>query len=403
MEVLIVIAIIGFVIWLVNNLDNKAIGAIGGGSGTTSSMGKIEARCGKKTFGEGGAKFDALAIELKGLFPISTNTSTKLIVSAFWEGDDAELFPILSALEDFQEEGTAAFQSSVELPILKPGYGFADWVHAGVVIPELLIAPYSGRQRIKIFIRLMDLSKPFDIRLGRHSQASGAAMVWGQVINKEVQLSQKGYIEAKDAQDKAVELSAKLAVAVSVSDGSVDPRESEVVKRWVKKHLESLEGEGRDERKETMNSVLSNTLRQAKQGQLQLGEVCKELKALDLQSANYEAIELCHDVMAADGVVDKDEIKVLDKISGALELDEKKVEAIRDKRITTLSVADSGTESHAHVLGIKDDWSPAEIKAHLRKEFTKWNNRLNTLPKGPKRERAQEMLKLIGDERKKYE
>ncbi|MDZ7788905.1 MAG: tellurite resistance TerB family protein [Xanthomonadales bacterium] len=402
MEALILIGIIWFIWWAIGEaLKNR--GREAQGSASSGSMGKLEARCRKESFGEGGAKFDALAIELRGLFPVNANTRTKLVISVFWEDDSQELLPVLSALEDFQEEETIGYQSGVELPVLKPGYGFGNWVHAGAVIPDLLIAPYGGRQKIKIFIRLMDLSKPFDIRLGRHSEVSNAATLWTQVLNREVELSQKGYIEAKESQDKAVVLSAKLAVAVSVSDGSVDPKESEVVKRWIKKHLESFEGNDRESRKKTLNAALSDTLRDAKEGQLQIGEICKELRALELQGAKYEAIELCHDVMAADGIVDKDEINILDQISKALELDEKKVEAIRDKRINTLSVGDSGTESRAHVLGIKDDWSPEHIKAHLRKEFTKWNNRLNTLPKGPKRERAQEMLKLIGDERKKYE
>ncbi|WP_376694272.1 tellurite resistance TerB family protein [Wenzhouxiangella sp. EGI_FJ10409] len=402
MEVLIVIGVVWFIWWAIGEaLTNR--GREAQGSAPSGSMSKLEARCRKESFGQGDAQFDALAVELRGLFPVNTNTRTKLIISVFWEDENQELLPVLSALEDFQEEETIAYQNGSELPVLKPGYGFGNWVQAGVVIPDLLIAPYGGRQRIKIFLRLMDLGKPFDIRLGRHSEASNAATLWSQVLNREVALSQKGYIEAKESQDKAVELSAKLAVAVSVSDGSVDPKESEVVKRWIKKHLESFEGDDRESRKKTLNEALSDTLRDAKVGQLQIGEICKELRALELQGAKYEAIELCHDVMAADGVVDKDEIKVLDQISKALELDEKKVEAIRDKRINTLSVENSATESRAHILGIKDGWSKSEIKAHLRKEFTKWNNRLNTLPKGPKRDRAQEMLKLIGDERKKYE
>jgi len=40
--------------------------------------------------------------------------------------------------------------------------------------------------------------------------------------------------------------------------------------------------------------------------------------------------------------------------------------------------------------------------SHLREEFNKWNNRLNTLPEGVERDNAQQMLGLISDARKKY-
>ena len=53
-------------------------------------------------------------------------------------------------------------------------------------------------------------------------------------------------------------------------------------------------------------------------------------------------------------------------------------------------------------VGIEEGWSDQEKKKHLRSEFQKWSNRLNTLPEGEERESAQTMLDNIASLRKKY-
>ena len=54
------------------------------------------------------------------------------------------------------------------------------------------------------------------------------------------------------------------------------------------------------------------------------------------------------------------------------------------------------------LLGIDPTWSNKKILAHLGKEFTKWNGRMNSLPEGEERDSAQNMLDRIAETRKKY-
>ncbi|MFV0431121.1 MAG: hypothetical protein ACK5MJ_02955, partial [Alphaproteobacteria bacterium] len=112
---------------------------------------------------------------------------------------------------------------------------------------------------------------------------------------------------------------------------------------------------------------------------------------------------LCFEVMAADGVADDSEMKVIRNIADALELDMDEVSKIRDKKIIHLSPDVSGQASIETILNIDPKWSNDKIKQHLRQEFQKWNNRLNTLEEGEERENAQHMLDMIADARKKYE
>ena len=54
------------------------------------------------------------------------------------------------------------------------------------------------------------------------------------------------------------------------------------------------------------------------------------------------------------------------------------------------------------LLGIDPTWGNKKILAHLGKEFTKWNGRMNSLPEGEERDNAQKMLDRIAETRKKY-
>ena len=106
--------------------------------------------------------------------------------------------------------------------------------------------------------------------------------------------------------------------------------------------------------------------------------------------------------MAADGVADETEITIIKQIALALNLDMDEVAKMRDQKIIGLN---SSVGSHASIetmLGIEPDWSEDQIMKHLRVEFQKWNNRLNTLDEGDERDNAQIMLNRIAEARKKY-
>ena len=72
------------------------------------------------------------------------------------------------------------------------------------------------------------------------------------------------------------------------------------------------------------------------------------------------------------------------------------------KKIISLGASLDSQASIEDILGIEANWSPDEAKRHLRMEYQKWNDRLNTLSEGEERESAQQMLDLIANARKKY-
>jgi hypothetical protein len=125
----------------------------------------------------------------------------------------------------------------------------------------------------------------------------------------------------------------------------------------------------------------------------------------------HEALELAHEVMAADGVLDQSETKMIHKIATLIEIDPIDLETIRDKQLVSFKPAfandddpkgGGGSFDVESYLGIDPTWSNKKILVHLGKEFAKWNGRMNSLSEGPERDSAQQMIDLIGETRKKY-
>ena len=139
----------------------------------------------------------------------------------------------------------------------------------------------------------------------------------------------------------------------------------------------------------------------AKSRKLLLGDVCEQLNALGDTAQKYQAIELAHKVMAADGQADKREMKVINDVAEQLGIDSGELEKIRDKQIIKLNTNPEDIDTLS-LLGISSSLGNEEILEQLKKEFIKWNGRLNSLSDGEEKDNAQQMLDLIGKARQKY-
>ncbi len=215
-------------------------------------------------------------------------------------------------------------------------------------------------------------------------------------------MSAKGYKEAAAHRDEARALSITIAMAVAMADGSLNYTEGRILQDWISRAILPFAGEKRISLKRLYNEAMKDAHAAAKAGNLSLSRLTARLNEVGEKSIKYEAIELCFDVMAADGRADPEEMKTIRKVAAALELDYDEIEKMRDQRIIGLNAAISGQSSVEDILGIEADWDRERIKTHLRTEFNKWNNRLSTLPEGAERESAQRMIDLVAEARKKY-
>ena len=94
-------------------------------------------------------------------------------------------------------------------------------------------------------------------------------------------------------------------------------------------------------------------------------------------------------------------MQVINEVAELLDIDSGELEKIRDKQIIKLNTNPEDIDTLS-LLGISSALSDDEILDQLKKEFIKWNGRLNSLSDGEEKDNAQQMLNLIGQAREKY-
>ncbi|MFK5984808.1 MAG: TerB family tellurite resistance protein [Pseudomonadota bacterium] len=369
-------------------------------SAAFTEMGAFEVKMFDTHLNEDGSGPILKAIEGKGLFPIQHNTNIGFITSVFDE-TSGDFEPVICALDTFQEEGSTVYRVQNEMGIIEPNQGFVSWVRLGVVIPDILEPPYSGKRKIAALIRMVDMDNIPNIVHGFHNEGE-EGILWQHVFNFEYEFEEKGYQEASEHRDESIELALKIGMAVAMSDGSLDDSEGDVLKHWTIKSIAHFSDEKQARLKKLYNDAMRESYADAKSGDLSLSALTGRLNDIGDKSVKYEALELCFEVMAADGVADEAELTIIRKIAQSLDLDMDEVAKMRDSSIVNLNANVSDHASIEIMLGIEDHWTTDEIKKHLRAEFQKWNNRLNTLTEGDERDNAQRMLDTIAEARKKY-
>jgi tellurite resistance protein len=363
-------------------------------------MGPLEARMVNQRLGDNDDGPLVKAIEVKGLFPVDTTRHIAFITSVF-DKTDGEFKPVLSAIEMFQEAESIVYQQVSEIGAVSPDQGFISWVRVGGVIPEILEPPFGGKRTFVAVIRMVDIDDPPEIELGFHAP-NGPSPLWVDSLEFNYYFEGKGYEESAESRDHARALSIQIGMAVAFADGTFDDSEGETLREFIVKAVSPFDEEKQKHLKEVYNTAMKEAYAAAKMGDLSLSKLTSELNELAETSSKYETIELCFDVMAADGVADAEEMRVIRKVAESLELDFDEIEKMRDKKIIGLDTKLESQSSVEELLGIEKDWDTPRIKQHLLSEFQKWNNRLNTLGEGEERANAQRMLDMIAEARRKY-
>jgi uncharacterized tellurite resistance protein B-like protein len=338
-------------------------------------------------------------LEGKGVFPVKKKTRVGFITTVFDE-TSGELEPVISALDAFQEPDSIVYQHRAELGEVHPDQGFVSWVRLGVILPTILQPPYSGERNLRAVLRMVDLNNPPPINHGYHQDHPG--LLWQKSLSFTWAFEEKGYSEAAEHRDESLAIALKIGMAVAMADGQLDDKEGITLKQWIQRAIEPFSEDKRNELKDLYNAAMKEAYSQAISGDLNLTQLTRRLNEIGEKTTKYEAVELCFDVMSADGVADKEEMRVIRMVSEALDLDLNEIEKMRDQKIISLDSSVSDDASIEELLDIQDDWTPEQTRRHLRNEFQKWNNRVSTLPEGAERDNAQRMLNLIAEARKKY-
>ena len=369
----------------------------GGSSTPKASMGELEIRKRPFNAGENGDGPLGIGVEIKGLIPVLESINLEFVTTVSDVTRPTEEMFVISYLESFQEDRTPVYQCTKYGGWIEPNQGYLDWVRVGVIFPELLVPPYGGDRKLRIILRLIDRDNPVPIIGGVPLTDTGFLIE--KSVPYDFTYSGKGYLEAAENRNEARALAIKLAMAVAMSDGSLHDTEGMVIKQWIERTLSVFKGSQRESLKELYNTALKISYSDAVEGNLSLGSITSRLDEIAEGAQKYEAIELCFDVMSADGVADENELHFIHRIAEALGLDFDEIQKLEDKSLMGLDTVNASLEDE---LGIKSDWTKEQINLHIRREFAKWIDLKNSLPEGRKRENAQRRIDMLAEARKKY-
>jgi hypothetical protein len=113
----------------------------------------------------------------------------------------------------------------------------------------------------------------------------------------------------------------------------------------------------------------------------------------------YACMELCLDIMAADGVADKEEMDMLTNVCNSLGLNMQSFQEMKDKRMINVKHASFDSKDVWGKLDIDENMPANDKKRLLNTLYMKWNSRAESLEDGGEREKAQAMLDLIAQAR----
>ena len=353
-------------------------------------------------------KVDGLIISkvmIKGLLPDVTLNEAYWGVKIYDATDKIKdsqklLLPVISVFNDLRETDSLVFDFKSATFAIQPGLLYPKLIPLALFYPQMLQAPYSGNRTLRIMIYLGSKVNPVLFKNGNPYQEN-APFYFLKYVDKEIYFEGKGYLEALKNKEESIALSIQLAVAVAMSDGNLDEKEGYIIKEFIQGNILFEKESKRKKLKESYNESFKSSFKLAKSGKLKTSSITKKINDIATKTIKYDAIELCYDVMSADGVAEKSELMILDKITKQLNLDVNIVSKIKDKSLLKLDSSNPETTDIETILGIDSSWNKEQINTHLKKEFKKWNSRYQNLSAGKERENAQLMLDYIAQARKK--
>ena len=160
------------------------------------------------------------------------------------------------------------------------------------------------------------------------------------------------------------------------------------------------EGKGQEDAQEYINTAIRTALGDAQNGQLSIAPQVQILNTLADDPEKYAAMELCLDVMAADGIADRKEMQVIDNLCKELSLDVDQFRRLREKRLIKVDQEEVESTDIWERLSIPQDYSNGEKEDQLKKLYRLWNSRSESLSDPVEREKANKMLHLIAEARR---
>jgi tellurite resistance protein len=295
--------------------------------------------------------------------------------------------PVLTTINAFQMKEGMEFLYVSDMSFIPHQQSIIDdWVDFLKIPIDGLIFPKKGRRTIEVYVDVISVSEAKIIARAR------------RILN--IENRNAGYEDFVKNREKVKSLIIQLAVAVSAIDEELEYAETAVISDWINKTELSKDANEKEAIKKRLRTVLTNSQNRVREGnEIGIEGTCQQILEISDPAEKYEAIELALKVANVDGFAAEKEIRLLERIAKALQLDPKRFRALMEKHLPL--------EIHEKVdrdviLNIQEGMTREQKKKHLREEYVKWNSRV-TNPNPVIRKQAEDMLQLIAEARKDLE
>ena len=352
---------------------------------------------------EGHPEEQLYVVEIMGPLPLARRAKVTAVISVIDTTDPDEPMGVYSLLESFQEKATYAFQRTNELGEYGPGAGSTEWVSIGFVPKNILVPPKSGQRRLAIVTRLYGGDEEPSVSFG-FGDSRDPDLLWTAHEELTLQSPNKGYLDAQEDALVLKGLAVRLAVAVASVDGDVADEEGMLIKGWMERAVRREQRDGA-RLKNHLNESFRKSFQDRKSGPRAISEVVDHIRAIGDKQDAWMCLELCYEVIAADGVAKPEELDLVRRIGNSLGISSSELESLQDQKLIGIKAElESGAQQSLEtVLGIDPSWDRDRARRHLREQFRKWNDRMAALQNSEERESAQQMLDLIAEARRRYD
>ena len=362
-------------------------------------MGAFEAQLVKTSIKIGDRFEEAYEVNIRGLIPVKTTQNLSFVTSLF-DYTNSEYEMVLCALDFHQEKKTRAFQQSIDAGKISPQQGFKNWIKVATFYPNTLTAKMRGKRIIKALVRAISSGEEENISLGLLDKE--AIIYTSASVDEYIEISEKGWKESRLERQEAMTYIVQISVGLANFGRPMNEEEGRIIQKWIRDQIDSVPIEDEETLKESLNLALKNSFAEVKSGLFSFSAVLEKLTPLGFNSLNKELMELLIQIINLSSSIDSDRMNQINLIGETLDINYEDIKSMAEKAFLDSGNIPRTDESLEGLLGISESWSKDEINAHLRREFAKWNGRIQSLEDEDEKLKAQMMLDAISAARKKY-
>lgn len=263
---------------------------------------------------------------------------------------------------DGLHDGNGWFEFSQDIEIPYRATTLSD-LAIGAIPDFALMLPKKGRRRVIVYVLFAPASDPDNV------------FSFGSV-EYDLQFDRVGYLEWEDHALEQEEHLVRVFVAASAVDEAIGRTEIDAIKEFF-----STRYEGREDAKKwksRASAALRSTVQDLAEGRTTPGRIltvaAKAIRDADEPEVSRAAYEVAVRAVAADGVVNEKEERLLEKLASALTLDADVVREVRDRNLRASMFEHAEDEQ---ILGMPSGLSDQEKRAWLSSEYGKWRGRVS--------------------------